>query len=89
MAPIVDAHFVDRDDVRMLELCNGLGLGAESLDEPGFGELAGKQHLDRNNPVQAPLPGLIDDPHPSASNHLQQIIIPEALTAGCPPSADH
>ena len=53
----------DLDDVVVLEPRDRLGLGQEPDTRFGAGVLASQDHLERDKPVEPPLPGSIDDPH--------------------------
>ena len=61
------ADVVDLDDVGVLELGDGLGLGQEAGGGDGVGVGAGQDHLQGAGAVQADLPGLVDDPHAAAA----------------------
>ena len=84
----MDADFVDGDDVGMLEAGGRDGFGAKALDELRAGLRPEQQHLERDNPVQALLPGLIDDPHPAPRDLLQQLVVAEVISNFRFPIAD-
>ena len=48
---LVLADFVDRNDIRMIEIGGRFGFGAETLDFNSRGQLARANHLQRNGPV--------------------------------------
>src|SRR5688572_24544923 len=61
----------------MLESGDGLGLGAEAGAVFFRREARIAHHLECNEPVQAFLPGLVDDAHPAAAQLFEDFIIPE------------
>ncbi len=71
------AHFVDADNVRMLQTRGGDRLRAEPLHELRRRVRSQTQHLDRHNPVQAPLPRFEDHAHAAFTDFLQQLIVAE------------
>ena len=77
MLPRFLADFVNRNDVRMLEAGGCLRFHAEALDERLAGQFAEEQQLDRDDPVQAFLPRLIDDPHPAPRDFFEQFVVAE------------
>ena len=46
------APVVDRDDVRVVQICRCLGLAAEPFNERRVGGIFRKKHLDGNRPAQ-------------------------------------
>ena len=77
MVTVLLRHFVDRDDVGMLQTGRGFGFGAKPLHIGGAGQLAGQDHLHRYSPIQAWLARFIDHPHAAARDLLQQLVIAE------------
>ena len=69
--PSVFAHFVNGNDVRMIELGGGFGFGVETLHVSCRGELPGQEQFQGHRAVEAYLPGLVDDTHPAARDLLQ------------------
>ena len=65
---LVLADLVDRHDVGVVEVGGRLGLDVEPLDVGLGGELAGQDHLQGDRPVEADLPGLVDDAHAAAGD---------------------
>src|SRR5262245_39392916 len=67
---VVLADLVDLDDVRVRQPCHRLGLGAEAIANAGRGVLARQHHLERDEPVEPSLPGLVDHGHPTATQFV-------------------
>ena len=82
MLALVLADLVDRHDARMVEVGGRLGLGVEPLDVGLVGELAGEDHLERDGPVEAHLPGLEDDAHAAAGDLADDLVVAEVADAG-------
>ena len=78
---VVLADLVDRHDIRVIEMGGGLGLQAEPLQIVGRGEPAGADHLERQHAIQAHLPGLVDNTHPTLGDDLDQLVIAEVADA--------
>ncbi len=62
--PPVLADLVDRHDVRVVELRDGLGLVLKSQQLAFGGETARLDHLEGDGPVERDLVGFEDDAHP-------------------------
>ena len=73
------ADLVDRHDVGVVHLGGGLGLDPEPLHVGRGGELAGADHLQGDDPLEAGLPGLVDDAHAAVGDLLEQLVIADAL----------
>ncbi len=71
MVTFVLAHLVDRHDVGMIEVGRRFGLEPESHQVFRAGKSARSYHLQRENPVQADLPGTVNDAHAPLGDHLQ------------------
>ena len=82
MLALVLADLEDRHDPRMVEVGRRLGLGVEALDVGVVGELAGEDHLERDGPVEAHLPGLEDDTHAAAGELADDLVVAEVADAG-------
>lgn len=84
MAALVLADLVDGDDVRVVEVGGGLGLGAEALDLGVAGEAAGENHLEGDGAVEADLPCPPHHAHAAARDFLEQLVVAEVtdLLAG-------
>jgi hypothetical protein len=74
---VVLADLVDRDDVRVVEQGDGLGLVAEPADLVFGGQCGGADHLERNLAVQADLARLVDDAHAAAANLGLDLVVAE------------
>ena len=81
MLPLVLADLVDRHDPGMIEIGGRLGLGVEAADVGLVGELAGEDHLERDGPVEADLPGLEDDAHAAAGELADDLVVAEIADA--------
>ena len=82
MLPLMLADFVDRHDVRMVEVGGRLGLGMEPLDGALGSQLTGQNHLQGHQAMEAHLPRLIDHAHAAAGDLLQQLVIAEIANLG-------
>ena len=78
---VVLTDFVDRHDVRVVEVRGGLGLEPEALKVVGSGEAAGTHHLERERAVQAHLAGLVDHSHTPLGDDLDQLVVAEIADA--------
>src|SRR5205807_6600624 len=74
---LVLADFVNGHDIWMLQLSDGLGLGAKALHVRRAGHLPAENRFDRHDPVQPDLAGLVNDSHTAAGDFLQQFVISE------------
>jgi hypothetical protein len=66
----------------MAEPGHGLGLDPEPGEEVGADLAAAPDHLQGDQPLQAPLPGLVDDAHPPFTELLQQVIARDVRPPG-------
>ena len=64
----------DLDDVRVLELGDGLGLGEEAGGGLGAGVGTGQDHLEGDGAVEPGLAGLVDDAHAAAAQFAHDLI---------------
>ena len=64
---VVLADLVDGDDVGMHEPGGGLGFGPETRPVRFAGQVAAEDHLERDGPIEAELPGSPDDAHAAAA----------------------
>lgn len=72
---LVLANLEDLDDVGMDELGGGLGLVAQPGAFPQTGVLASENHLQRHDPAKVRLPGLVDDPHASPADLVENLVV--------------
>ncbi len=77
MAAGVFAHLVDGHDVRMVEVGRRLRLALEALHVQRRRQLAGQDHLQRHDAVEAHLPGLEDHAHAAAGDLLEDLVVAE------------
>ena len=75
--PVLFAHLVNGNDIRMIEPGSGPSLGAESLHLPFARELARQDHLERDPAVQLRISRTIDHTHPSVPYLLQEFVAAE------------
>ena len=78
-AVFVLADGVDGDDVRMAQPGDGVGLGPESVELIGRGVLALGDHLDRHDPAELLVAGLVDDAHTAAAQQLEDLVAVDRL----------
>ena len=81
MMAVVLADLVDRHDLRMIEVRGRLGFKAKPLEVVGCRESTGADHLECQHAIQADLPRLVDDAHPSLGDDLDQLVIAEVADA--------
>ena len=78
--PVVLADLVDGHDVRVVELGRRLRLLTETRRRSASpARSPGQDHLQGDRPIQADLPGLVDDPHAAAGDLRQQFVVAERL----------
>ena len=80
-APLA-VDLVDRHDVRVVEAGRRLGLEEEPPPLGLRGERAGLDDLQRDDAVEAPLAGLVDDAHAAPRDLLQQLEVAEVQAEG-------
>src|SRR5439155_3765721 len=68
------AGLVDGGDGRVLQPGDRLGLGAEAGQVGGGGVAAGEDHLQRDEAVERPLAGEVDDAHAAAADLADQLV---------------
>ena len=78
----VDADLVDGHDVRMLQNRGGRGFGLKAPHGGLRGKLAPEHQLQRDEPGQAKLPGLVHHPHASAPELLEEFVVAETTVRG-------
>src|SRR5262245_59616765 len=69
------ADLVDGDNVRVLEVSGGTGLGVKALQVLLAGELPRKDHLEGDHAIKADLARSENNAHPAAGDFIQQFII--------------
>ena len=73
--PVHLARAVDGDDVGMRQVRRRLGLRLKARMVRRRGQLAAQDHFQRDDALQAALPGLVDDAHAAAAQFFEQFII--------------
>ncbi len=68
------ADVVNLDDVRVPQPGDRQRLAPEALELLRGGVRPGEDHLQGDDAVQAPLPGLVDDAHAAAAQLLQNVV---------------
>ena len=79
---LVLADLEDRHDAGVVEIAGGLGLEVEPQDVGLVGELAGEDHLQGHEPIEAHLPGLEDDAHAAPRDLADDLVVAEVADAG-------
>ena len=76
----------DRHDIGMVEVGGQLGLASKPLAFLGGGHLARQDHLERDQPFQVLVSGLVDDAHAAAGDLLEHLVIADAAErrGSCP-----
>jgi hypothetical protein len=80
--PLVLAHLVDRDDVRVVERGDRLSLVLEPPQLVLAGELGGADHLEGDGAVETDLPRLVHQAHAAAAELARQLVVAEVANAG-------
>src|SRR5262249_14617054 len=76
--PVLRAHFVNRNDVRMIEPGCSLRFGLETFHLAFTSELAGEHQLQSDDTVEGQVAGAVDDAHATVSNLLKQFVAPHS-----------
>ena len=90
--PVLLAHLVNGNDIRMVEPGGGLGLGTESLHLPLAGELAGEHQLECDHAIKGQIARPIHHTHTAVGDLLEQVVAAQSpetrvrLVPGFPPS---
>ena len=71
---LVDAHVVDHEDVRMIQLPRHAGLVLEPAQAVGIGGEGRRKHLHGNVPPEPGIAGAIDFSHPSGAERRQDLV---------------
>src|SRR5262245_28594133 len=74
---VVNPHFVNRNDVRMMQATRGDSFAAETSDHRLACHWSEKEHLDRNNPIETFLASFVDNSHSALSDLFQKFVIAE------------
>ena len=77
--PVVFPNFVNLDDIRMLQTRDRFGFDAETVQIVLAGVAPRQNDLERHDPVEFSLAGLIHDPHASPRNLAQDIVAAKRL----------
>src|SRR6266516_6239302 len=77
MLAVVDAHVVNGDDVRVLEVSRSRDLALEPLNDLLACEPLGQNHLYRDDALEIEMPRAIDQAHPAAGNLLEKFVVAE------------
>src|SRR5947207_8017769 len=77
MLAVVDAHVVNGDDVRVLEVSRSRDLALEPLNDLLAREPLGQNHLYRDNAIEIEMPRAIDHAHPAAGNLFEKFVVAE------------
>ena len=80
---VVRADLVDRDDARVVEQGDGLGLVPEPAQLVVAGEQAGPDHLEGDGSIERDLAGLVDDAHAAAADFAADLVVAEVAHAAC------
>src|SRR6266550_3671655 len=77
-AVLVFAHFVNRQDVRVIETGSSFSFPTKTGER--FRRIGVKtgDSLQRDDPARMALPGAINDPHAAAPDLFEDLIIPDA-----------
>ena len=70
---------MDGNDVRVVEGGGGAGLPQEPRAAVWVGGSARGQHLERNQPVEEGVAGLVHHPHPTLADLLEYLVVRERL----------
>ena len=79
---VVVADLVNRDDAGMIQQCHSLGLVLEPTQLPLVGQHACLDHLERDGPVEAELPGLVDHAHAAPAKLFLNLVVTEVADGG-------
>ena len=79
MVAVVDAHFVDRDDIGVIQCGGGGCLCSKAMNKLATRQMTAKNQLQSNNAVETSLTCTIDDSHTTAGNFIEQFVVPEHL----------
>ena len=74
MLAFVHTDLMHGDDVRMLQSGRSGGFDPEAFDELRSRQRAEREQREGHDPVQAQLPGAIDDAHAAAGDFFEQLV---------------
>jgi hypothetical protein len=77
---LISAEVVDGEDVRMVQLGNGLGFSFEAGQTINILSHSLMQHLDCHIPIQPLVVRPVDLAHPALADLLDDAIVPEGAT---------
>ena len=77
MQPLVLAHFVDGDDIGMLQIGRRLGLAVEAGDFARAGQAPARIIFNATSRRQVRLPGLPDHAHAALGDFFQKLVVAE------------
>jgi hypothetical protein len=80
MLPLVLADLEDRDDVRVVQAGGLLRLVAEAPDLLGCRQVPRRDHLQRDDAVEAELPRPVDDAHAPAGDLFEKLVVAEGAS---------
>ena len=82
MLSVVLAHFVNGNNIGMIEPPRSLGFGVESPHFEGRGQLPGQNQFQRDRPVESQLFRPINHAHSAAAQFAFDFVISKALWSG-------
>ena len=71
---VMPADFVDLHNVGVAQARDRLGLPPKSLEILRRGIFAGQHHLERDDSIQAELPGFVHDPHAAPGDDIHHLV---------------
>ncbi len=75
MLTILLADLVDRNNIRMFQLCGGFCFGEKMLNLFLSSELTSQDHLECNLAFQASMTSQIDDSHSATRNFAEEFVV--------------
>ncbi len=79
---VVLADLVNRHDAGVVQQRDGLGFILEPAQLGVVGQESGLDHLEGDGPIEADLPGLVDDAHAAAAQLFQDLVVAEVADGG-------
>src|SRR5207247_2403935 len=67
-------HFVNLDDVRVLQRCNGLGFSSKTSQSLVISQQRRGDHFHGDRSLQLQVPGLVHYPHAASTQLLQKLM---------------